>query len=58
MEIQKFFEWFFDFLADLFSLLGTVSFTAFGVTVPYSVLIIACIVLVMIANTFWRGVQG
>lgn len=58
MQVQSFFEMFFGFLRSLFDKLGSYSLTAFGVSVPITVILGAFIILSMIVNVFWKGVRG
>lgn len=56
--MQRFFEMFFGFYNDLFSLLNSYTFTAFGVEVSILMVFFIFIVLSMVITLFWKGARG
>ena len=58
MNVEAFFDLFFNFLRSIFDTLGSYSITAFGVSVPLTIILGTAIILSMLVSVFWRGAKG
>ena len=53
----QFFDLVIQFITQLWDKLGTVKFSAYGVDVPLTALIVAFLVTGMVINVFWKGAK-
>jgi len=56
--MQRFFEMFFGFYNDLFSLLNSYKISAFGANVSLLMIFGVFIILSMVITLFWKGAKG
>lgn len=56
--MEKFFQMIVDFMISVWNLLGTVAFTINGMSVSFSALIFAFLLISIVINVFWKGARA
>ena len=56
--MEKFFEMIVDFMISVWNLFGTVVFTINGMSVSFSALVFAFLLISIVINVFWKGARA